>query len=96
MENALIFNVIVAMVMQKENNMKVECQHCKQLINISPYFFNERITIEEDPIYFRRYYRAHVEAKAICPLCGHEFRKIYHQLVSLEDIISIATKGKGV
>lgn len=76
--------------------MIIECQYCKQQIDVPPYFFNERIEAEEDPIHFMRYYRASVEAKAICPLCGKEFRKIYHQLVSLEDIISLATKGKGV
>lgn len=75
--------------------MIVECQHCKQQIDVPPYFFNERITVEEDPIYLRRFYKASVDAKAICPLCGHEFLKTYRQLVSLDDIISIATKGKG-
>lgn len=76
--------------------MIIECQHCKQLTDILPYFFNERITVEEDPTYLRRYYTASADIKAICPLCGKEFQKTYSQLVPFEDIISLATKGKGV
>lgn len=76
--------------------MKVTCNNCKQEVEVPMYFYNERITITSYLQFDTEEYKAFIDGKAICPLCGSAIYEIFHSRISKEDIIWIATKGKGI
>lgn len=80
---------------ERRCGMKVTCECCKNEVSVEPYFYDQRIDnvqfIPSDPLE----YRAHVKAKAICPLCGADIRKEYRKLISGNNIVRLAV-GEGV
>ena len=71
--------------------MKITCKHCKQEVEVPMYFYNARITTEAYLQLNAEEYRAIINGKAICPLCGTEIREIFHSRISSEDILWLAT-----
>lgn len=71
--------------------MKITCKNCKQETEVPMYFYNTRITTETYARLGAQEYKAFVDGKAICPLCGTEIREIFHSRISSEDIIWLTT-----
>ena len=71
--------------------MKITCKHCKQEVEVPMYFYNARITTQTYLQFGTEDYRAIIDGKAICPLCGIEMREIFHSSISDEDILWLAT-----
>lgn len=75
--------------------MRVTCNNCGQKVEVPMYFHNERITTTSYFQFNTEEYKAFIDGKAICPPCGDTIQEIFHSTISKEDIIWIATKGKG-
>jgi hypothetical protein len=69
---------------------KVKCDHCKEEVRVSLYFYGALITMEEDAVYQSKEYRAVVNGKAICPYCGSEINKTFSKCINTGDIIDLA------
>ena len=75
----------------KGNIRTITCIRCKQKVEVSMYFYGERIVTTESFMDFDIEYKALVNGKAICPICGKEIQEIFHSIISKRDIISLAT-----
>ena len=76
--------------------MKVTCNNCKQEVEVPMYFYNERITTTSYLQFNTEEYKAFIDGKAICPLCGNTMHEIFHSIISKEDIIWLTTNGRGI
>ena len=66
------------------------CDYCKKVITVAIYFSNARITTHNNFEYpGTEYYKAHVNGKFICPLCGEINTKTYHRELCDSDIIEL-------
>ena len=74
--------------------MKITCNCCKQEVEIPMYFYNERITTESYMQFGTEEYKAFIDGKAICPICGNEIREIFHSTISKKDIVWLITGEK--
>ena len=70
--------------------MKIECKNCKQIVDVSPYFYNIHISTHDDFDTFGPYYKAYVEGTVICPHCGCKIVELFSSEISHEDIIKLA------
>lgn len=70
--------------------MIVTCQHCKEEVDVSMYFYNHMITKEQFLPTDAVEYKAFVIGKAICPFCGAEINKKFSSIISRKDIIRLA------
>lgn len=74
--------------------VKVKCDRCREEVDVALYLYNAKIEfiryLPSDP----EDYRAAVDARATCPVCGGEIRKHFAKLVGRADIIKLAV-GKG-
>ena len=74
--------------------MRITCRHCKQEVDVPMYFYNPRITTETFLQLNTAEYKAFVDGKAICPVCGTEIREIFHSTISTDDIIWLTTRER--
>ena len=71
--------------------MRITCKHCKQEVEVPMYFYNSRITSDSFLQFGTVEYKAFVDGKAICPVCGTEIRETFCSTISTDDIIWLAT-----
>lgn len=65
----------------------VECKHCHRKVKVALYFSNARIYTNKDLINFGSDdYRAYVDGRAICPVCGKEIQEVFRHEITAEDI----------
>lgn len=71
--------------------INITCKHCNQEVEIAMYFSQARIvTLDSMNVPREQYYKAMVNGKAICPLCGKDINEVFHREIHTEDIIKLA------
>ena len=66
------------------------CKYCKQEFEVTPYFSNARIYVDEDPRLLTREYVAEVKGKMVCPYCGELIQHTFKTIVTNKEIITLA------
>ena len=71
--------------------INITCKHCNQEVEVAMYFSQARIvTLDSMNVPREQYYKAMVNGKAICPLCGKDINEVFHREIHTEDIIKLA------
>lgn len=73
--------------------INIICKHCNQEVEVAMYFSQARIvTLDNININTPReqYYKAMVNGRAICPLCGKDINEVFYRDIRTEDIIKLA------
>lgn len=70
---------------------KVQCDGCKNEVEVALYFSNKRIiTHEEGALNNVIYYEAGCIGEAICPICGCHIEKLFKKTISNKSIVDLA------
>ena len=70
---------------------KVQCDSCRNEVDVALYFSNKRIiTHEENALNNATYYEATCIGEAICPICGCNIKKHFKKAISGKNIVDLA------
>ena len=70
---------------------KVQCEGCRNEVEVVLYFSNKRIiTHEENALNNVVYYEAVCIGEAICPVCGCNIKKHFKKEISNKSIVDLA------
>jgi hypothetical protein len=73
---------------------KVQCEGCRNEVEVALYFSDKRIiTHEENALNNVRYYEAICRGAAICPICGCNIEKLFKKTISNKSIVDLAVEG---
>ena len=72
--------------------MIITCERCHEGVDVTMYFYDQRIIKNQFLPTDTATYQAHTMGKAICPCCGLEINKSFYSEISCADIIKLATK----
>ena len=71
--------------------INITCKHCNREVRVAMYFSDARICTTKDFVDNRAdQYKAMVDGRALCPVCGKEIHEIFVQEIIEEDIVSLA------
>ena len=68
------------------------CKYCKEEFEVTPYFSDARIYVDEDPCLLTREYVAEVKGKMVCPCCGELIQHTFKATVANKEIITLALR----
>ena len=73
--------------------MLMKCNRCKEESELNPFFTHPSITYRHGALYGvgEGYHVASVTAKALCPHCGNTIIDIHERVITIDNIILIAT-----
>lgn len=66
------------------------CRYCKQEFEVTPYFSDARIYVDEDPCSLTQEYVAEAKGKMVCPYCGELIQHTFKATVTNKEIITLA------
>ena len=70
---------------------KVQCEGCKQEVEVALYFYETRINTYESHVSDKApSYEAFVRGRAICPCCGTEINKLFIRSITGKSIVNLA------
>ena len=74
---------------------KVQCEGCRNEVDVALYFSNMRIiTHEEGALNNTTYYEAACTGEAICPICGCNIHKQFKKAITGKNIVDLAVGEK--
>lgn len=69
---------------------KVQCDGCRNEVDVALYFSNKRIITQESLLNCEQTYEAVCTGEAICPVCGCNIKKLFKKLISGKNIVDLA------
>lgn len=72
---------------------KVQCDGCRNEVEVALYFSDKRIITHEENALNGRYYEAVCRGESICPICGCNIEKLFKKIISNKSIVDLAVEG---